>query len=235
MKIRRQVSGPFREQLFFEPGEIDDACVDALKQSGFLPDVAAPIDVERFVEKHFGCECGYEDLPEDIMGFTAFDKKGKVVGIRIQSKLEDGTKVGERRVRSTWAHEAGHGLLHAILFAEIPGEQNFFSCSESNVSNNRILCRPNDIKPVGSSYDGRWWEWQANRCIGGLLLPKNLAEQALENFLQKSLVTGNLRLPAAKRSSAEAHIANVFNVNPAVARIRIDEMFPQKADNQFEF
>jgi hypothetical protein len=234
MKSTRRASGPFREQLYFSIGEIDDICVDALKKAGFLSSLG-PIDIERFVEKHFGCECGYEDLPEDIMGFTAFDKNGKVIGVRIQSSLEDGTQVGERRVRTTWAHEAGHGLLHAILFAEIPGEQNFFSSPDSNVNNNRILCRPSDIRAVDSRYDGKWWEWQANRCIGGLLLPRPSVLESLGSLVNQSLVTGIPKLPAANRSAAESHVANFFNVNPAVARIRLAEMFPPASDRQFEF
>jgi len=235
MKVSRRTKGPFREQLYFELGEIDDICFDALRDNKMLPSSPGPIEIERFVEKHFKCACGYEDLPENIMGFTAFDKNGKVIAIRIQSKLEDGTKVGERRARTTWAHEAGHGLLHARLFIEIPGEQTFFSSPDSNVSNNQILCRNTDVKPVESRYDGRWWEWQANRCIGGLLLPKSLMLEALDSLVKKSLVTGTPSLAAAKRDKAEDLIAEVFNVNPMAARIRIGEMFPEKNEAQYEF
>ncbi len=49
------------------------------------------------------------------------------------------------------------------------------------------------------AYDGRWWEWQANRAIGGLLLPKNLVNSALEGMLAKSAVEAYRRhaVPAA--------------------------------------
>jgi hypothetical protein len=235
MNTSRRESGPFRHKLYFQVNEIDEICVEALNKSGCFPKEPGPVDVERFVEKHFRCESGYEALPDDVMGFTAFDKTGKVIGVRVQSSLEDGTQTGERRVRSTWAHEAGHGLLHATLFMEIPGEETFFTSSDSNVFNNRILCRNADIKAVTSRYDGRWWEWQANRCIGGLLLPKTLVLEALDPFLNQSVVTGNPSLNNSNRQRAELHIATSFNVNSTVARIRISEMFPQKNAAQLEF
>ena len=235
MRSTNRPSGPFREQLFFEPSEIDEVCVEALNASGYMPPSPGPVNVERFVEKHFSCEAGYEDLPQDVMGFTAFNKKGRVVAVRVQSCLEDGTKTGERRVRSTWAHEGGHGLLHASLFIEVPGAPTLFACQNSNVSENKILCRNSDVKAVGARYDGRWWEWQANRCIGGLLLPKTLITKALAALFEKSLVTGSLSLPAASRRAAEDLVVDKFNVSAAVARIRLEEMFPAGNSKQLTF
>jgi hypothetical protein len=235
MRTSGRPSGPFREQLYFEPSEIDDICADALSASGYMPSAPGPVNIERFVEKHLSCEAGYEELPDEVMGFTAFNKKGKVVSVRIQSRLEDGTKTGERRVRSTWAHEGGHGLLHAVLFIEVPGSPTLFQCANSNVSDNKILCRNSDIKPVGARYDGRWWEWQANRCIGGLLLPKPLVATALAHLLRSSQVTGTPSLPTSSRLEAEDHVADVFNVSAVVARIRLEEMFPTGDSKQLSF
>lgn len=235
MRTSNRPSGPFREQLFFDLSEIDGVCADALRAAGYMPVTPGPVNIERFVEKHFACESGYEELPTDVMGFTAFNKKGKVVAVRVQSGLEDGTKTGEHRVRSTWAHEAGHGLLHAILFIEIPGSPTLFQCADSNVTENKILCRNSDIKVVGARYDGRWWEWQANRCIGGLLLPKPLVTEALSSLLKSSVVTKSTSLPSASRKKAEDTIVEVFNVSATAARIRLEEMFPAGNSQQLTF
>lgn len=232
MRSSNRPSGPFREQLFFETAEIDDICAEALKASGYMPPAPSAVNIERFVEKHFACEVGYEDLPDGVMGFTAFNKKGKVIALRVQSQLEDGSKNGEHRVRSTWAHEAGHGLLHASLFIELPGSQTLFQSQDSNVVDNRILCRNSDIKPVGVRYDGRWWEWQANRCIGSLLLPKHLVRTALGKLVENSLVTGTPSLAEANRKKAEELLSETFKVSALVARIRIEEMFPANRSNQ---
>ena len=235
MRTANRPSGPFRERLYFEAPEIDDICRDALKAAGCLPVTPKEIDVERFVEKHFRCECGFEDLPEGVMGFTAFDKKGKVVSIRVQSSLEDGSKTGIHRVRSTWSHEAGHGLLHAILFIEVPGSPTLFQCADSNVSDNKILCRNFDIRPVGARYDGRWWEWQANRCIGGLLLPRSLVRESLAALIDTSPVTQKPSLSAARREQALEVVSSLFNVSAAVAKIRLEEIFPSDDSKQITF
>lgn len=236
MKISRTGGGPFDVRLSFSTDEIDDICLEALTKGGFLPEKPAAIRIDRFVEKYFQCKAGYEDLPVGTLGYTLFDAKGKVVEVRISDKIEDGKQISERRVRSTWAHEAGHCLLHPSLFIETPGQPTFSQTEgrNSNINGRKILCRDTDIKPAGQKYDGRWWEWQANRCIGSLLLPKRLAREALSEMLVNSVVTKSPKLPAAKRAEAEKHLANVFDVNPIVARIRLVEMYPDSGA-QIEF
>jgi hypothetical protein len=216
--------------------KIDDACSEALTKGGFLPTTPEPIRIDRFVEKFFQCNTGYEDLPASTMGYSLFDGKGKVIEVRVSDKLEDGKRSSERRVRSTWAHEGGHCLLHPILFIETPGQPTFSQTEgkNSNVEGRKIICRDNDIKPAGRSYDGRWWEWQANRCIGGFLLPQKLVREALSPILVDSVVTRSPVLPPAKRLEAEKSLAEVFDVNPVVARIRLAEMFPDPK-GQIEF
>jgi hypothetical protein len=211
-------------------------CLEALQKGGFLPTKPGPIRIDRFVEKYFQCNTGYEDLPNGVMGYTLFDKSGKAIQVRIAEKLEDGHQASDRRVRSTWAHEGGHCLLHPTLFIETPG-QPIFSETEgknSNIEGRRILCRENDIRPASRQYSGRWWEWQANRCIGGFLLPKSLVTNALTGLLVDSVVTRSPTLPLARRTEAEKLLSSTFEVNPIVARIRLGEMFPD-SKGQMEF
>jgi hypothetical protein len=236
MKVSKATVGRFQVRLSFSTDEIDDACLEALSKGGFLPTTPGPIRVDRFVEKYFQCNAGYEDLPPGTMGYSLFDGKGKVIEVRVSDKLEDGKRSSERRVRSTWAHEAGHCLLHPTLFVEETGQPTFSQTEgrNTNIDGRKILCRDNDIKPAGRSYDGRWWEWQANRCIGGLLLPQKLVREALSGILVDSLVTRSSTLPTAKRLEAEKLLSDVFDVNPIVARIRLTEMYPDPK-GQIEF
>jgi hypothetical protein len=74
------------------------------------------------------------------------------------------------------------------------GQAHFDTSGSVNVSlkDRRFLCRPGDIDPAAASrptraYDGLWWEWQANRAIGGFLLPKNLVLIALVPLRKQSL------------------------------------------------
>ena len=51
----------------------------------------------------------------------------------------------------------------------------------------------------------------------------------MKDYLDGSTVTGLQTLSEPKRAAAVAHVAGVFEVNPAVARIRLQEIFPATA------
>ena len=232
-------SGPYPIRLVFETEEIDDMCREELHKVNLLPSKPERIRIERFVEKRFTKDVGFENLPAGCMGYTAFGADGAVLAVRVSSTIaQDETVAAERRVRSTWAHEAGHCLLHPLLFIE-ETTVGLGDIRTSAARERRFLCRDGDVRPVTSDgfkkYDGRWWEWQANRAIGGFLLPKQLVLQAAEPFLKISLVTSSPQLPASARLQAEKVLARVFDVNPVAVRIRLQEMFPERDASQMEF
>jgi hypothetical protein len=113
-------SGLFAFQLYFDDlGEIEEICLQALKRQSLLPPSPAPVRIERFVEKQFRTALRYEDLGPDNLGCTIFNSSGAVEAILVSRSLEEqNTTPARRRVRSTVAHEAGHGLLHGSLFIE---------------------------------------------------------------------------------------------------------------------
>jgi hypothetical protein len=231
MKYSRSASGRFGQRLFFTVDEIDRLCLDALRKVNLLPSAPEPIRIDRFVEKHFQCPLEYKDLGEGVLGCTQFNRKGAVILITV-SDSNDNSSPGERRFRSTLAHEAGHGLMHASLFID-DGLQREMIGSNVDLENRRILCRQSDIGPAkAKSYDGRWWEWQANRAIGGLLLPKQLVLSSLEKIITKTSALGVQTLPETSRRAAISQMAQTFEVNPIVAQIRLEEMFPAKLQAQ---
>jgi hypothetical protein len=183
------------------------------------------VRVDRFVEKRFHVVPQYEDLPDGVLGYTRFGKSG-VEAIVISKVLDaEGGKVAERRVRTTLAHEAGHGLLHAHLFA-LEGDAPSLFAPDSG-SKDQILCR--DVQGEGKrqpGYDGRWYEFQANRAIGGLLMPRRLVEAALAPYLVPSGSLGALALDQRRSAEVERALAEVFDVNPIVARIRVGDLYP---------
>jgi hypothetical protein len=133
-------------------------------------------------------------------------------------------KVAERRVRTTLAHEAGHGLLHAYLFA-LNEPRNLFDADSQ--SDHKILCR--DVQGEEQkrhAYDGRWWEFQANRAMGGLLCPLPLVQDAVKPYLVPSGSLGAESLDENKRDFAIRALADIFDVNPVVVRIRLSELYP---------
>lgn len=225
MKEFRARDGPYPVRLTYETSEIDAICEDALRKSGRLPTEPKPIEIDRFLEKFFEVRVVYDDLGEGAIGCTVFNRKGRVTGFLISTSIEaDGTKSGRRRARATLAHEGGHGLLHPRLFMEDASTGSLFEGTRDESP--RILCRDRDVGPVGAkaTYSGRWWEWQANRAIGGLLLPRKLVTIAISGMLNREKIVHVLS--DDKRNEAEAFIAETFEVNPAVARIRLQEMFP---------
>jgi len=225
MKTFHTKSGPFSQRPHFEPSEIDRICDDELRKAGLYPASPQAVRVDRFIEKRFGVSHDYQDLPEGVLGYTRFTKTG-VDAIIISAALEaEKGKVAERRVRTTLAHEAGHGLLHAYLFALEKKPLHLFDADSQ--ADHKILCR--DVKEDEGQkrpYDGRWWEFQANRAMGGLLCPKALVHDALKPFMRPIGSLGAVILDESTRGDAIREIADVFDVNPVVARIRINEMFP---------
>lgn len=230
MKTIRAKTGPFLERPHFDPAEIDRICVDELRKTGLYPCKAEGIRIDRFIEKRFGRAHEYEDLPPGVLGYTEFTKNG-VEKIVISSELaEDESDVARRRERATMAHEAGHGLLHAYLFAVETLATTLFG--EEDCSSNQILCR----EVVGDQTVHRpkpsWSEYQANRAIGGLLLPRKHVMTALEPYLVSSGALGGALLDPARRGDAERVLATVFDVNPIVARIRLDDLFSSQQSGQ---
>jgi hypothetical protein len=153
-------SGPLPFQLYFEDlGEIDEICLEALKSQSLLPSKPAPIRIERFVEKQFKTALQYEDLGPDNLGCTIFSSSGAVEAILISRFLEEQNTISaRRRVRSTVAHEAGHGLLHGSLFVQSNSADLVTGPVGTNMR--RILCRSEDVLvDTPRSYEGRWWEF----------------------------------------------------------------------------
>jgi hypothetical protein len=218
-------SGPSSKQPYFTPTQIDQICCDELRKEGLFPSAPDAIRIDRFIEKRFRVSPQYEALPAGVLGFTRFGKNG-VRAVVISAALDaKGGKVAERRVRTTLAHEAGHGLFHAHLFAfdEIP----LHLFDKDSHSGDQILCR--DVQgdePKSNRYDGRWWEFQANRAMGALLCPRTLVQEAMKPFLLPRGILGPEGLDENRRAESIRALADIFDVNPVVARIRISELFP---------
>ena len=141
-------------------------------------------------------------------------------------------------VNSTLAHESGHILFHGYLFAlkYLEGSRSLFG-EDMDVSDRTVLCREetisgSQVQPSRSRYDGRWWEFQANMVIGALLLPRPLVEMALEGVLASPSVLGMRNLPHERHEEAAQLLSDAFDVNPIVARIRIQEIFPDANQGQ---
>jgi hypothetical protein len=229
MRNIRTRGGPFLERPHFKPGEIERICTEELRKVDLYPSAPEPVRIDRFIEKRFKISHQYEDLPDGVLGFTKFGRHGVEAIVFAKTLDREGAKVAERRLRSTLAHEGGHGLLHTYLFHLGEKPQSLFDDADRTP---QILCRDVPDAPVARGYDGRWWEFQANKSIGGLLMPQQLVELALDEFCIEAGMLGQRLLPLEKRESAARALSDIFDVNPAVARLRLDDVFPKKNDSQ---
>jgi hypothetical protein len=223
MKTFKTNSGPFAERPYYPDSDIEAICSDELSKFGFFPDQPQPIRIDRFVEKRFVVP-SYEDLGEGVLGLTKFSGSG-VVEIIVSSRLDaEGSKVSERRIRTTLAHEGGHGLLHTHLFAVASAKQALFG-DFTDPKKPKVLCRD-------SQYGGQWWEVQANKAMSCLLLPQRLVDIAIEPYLTEQGLMGLKSLGHAGKEKAVRDLADVFDVNPIVVRFRIEQLYPQTGTGQ---
>jgi len=235
MRIYRTTSGPFSERPYYSVEEVEKICTDELLKVGLLPKSPGPIRIDRFIEKKFKVNHRYEDLPEGVLGCTKFGSKGVEEIVVLRSLAEERNKLSERRINTTLAHEAGHGLLHAHLFAFGEQPRSLFGDSLDPIET-KILCRKDTIEGIQNrkriDYGGRWWEYQANLAIGGLLLPRQLVMIILEQFLVEKGRLGSKVLDSVRKEEAMRKLVGVFDVNPSMARIRIETIFPPDQDFQ---
>ena len=235
MRTYRSTTGPFPERPFYTVEEVEQTCADELRKVGLFPQEPEPIRIDRFIEKRFEVNPKYEDLPEGLLGCTKFGPKGVQEIIVSRSLAEENNKVSERRANTTLAHESGHGLLHAHLFVVEQQPRSLFGES-LDPNEPKILCRKDTIEGIQDSKRFNrpvpWWEYQANLAIGGLLIPRQLVMITLEPYLMEKGRLGNKILDPAQKEMATRELVDVFDVNPIVARIRIEKIFPSAQEQQ---
>ena len=240
MRSFKPRTGPFQEGIYYDLEDVEKIANDELHSVGLFPSSPEPIQVERFIRKRHGITPDYDDLPTGVLGYTGFGRKGAEEVVISRLLADERGQVSERRINSTFAHEAGHILLHGHLFAmQPPAKAPVMFRDEVEFSNQRILCKTDTLamsSVVGgeSGYDGRWWEFQANMMIGALLLPRSLVISALRQLLSHSSRIGIPKLDNDKAEEAAQSLAEAFQVNPVVARRRLGEIFSEPS-NQLTF
>ena len=231
MKTIRTTQGPFADRPHFTTAEIDRTCSDELRKAGLLPTTPEPIRIDRFIKKRFNVDYEYADTLPGVLGFTEFGRNGVVRIVVSRALGENDSEAARRRERTTLAHEAGHGLLHTHLFALATPSAPLFGAA--NCSKNQVLCR-DILLEQGSTTRAKpvWSEYQANQAIGGLLLPRGLVTMAIKPMLAPKGQLGGSTLDASQLREAEILLSNIFDVNPVVARYRLEAMFGAPASGQ---
>ena len=224
-------AGPFCRRLYLHTNLIERVCCDSLASAGLLPECPAPVRIDRFIYQHFGFEEEYESLPGEIMGCAKFTRSGlrRIIINRNLAEQED--TVSRLRVRSTLAHEAGHGLFHTDLFVEkLERDLTTQLFDEGtgvfdSVAAEGFMCRAE--AGIDNVPRFEWWEHQANLAMASLLLPLHLVVEAARTLLPQVLSgVGSFELRVA---SAERDLAALFNVSRRMVSIRLGKWWSEQA------
>jgi len=116
-----------------------------------LPETPSAVRIERLIEKKFGFSPEYAALPVGVLGYTLFGTAGPTRIVVDRGLAEAESIVAERRISTTLAHEAGHCLFHAHLFAATQTSAGLFTEDGERPLALKILCR-DEPSP---SYDGK--------------------------------------------------------------------------------
>lgn len=203
MRERRDPTGRMPYRLYYEEAEIESIMSDELRKFGYTH---GAVDIDAFLENHLGLIPTFVPLPPGVQGATEFWPNG-TAEVKISATLSeraDAELGAEHLLRTTMAHEASHALLHRILFLQ--QSEALFGGQRSR----QELCR--DVR-FTNRYAGEWWEWQANRGMAALLLPKNAV----------TAVVREIRA-GADQGTLQAELAHVFNVSRQAAGYRLQQL-----------
>lgn len=225
MRTYRTTVGTTDRRPYFSDEEFETTCTDELARVGLLPSRPEPIRIERFIEKRFDISPRYIELPDPLLGVTVFTCEGVKEILVTRALDEEGTQAGQRRARTTLGHEAGHGIFHLHLYA-LELEQRPLFEDVPGSSGLRVECKvdPTKMKTRIPGYSGDWKEFQANRAMSCLLMPRPLVQQAIAPFSLPVGKLGRSRPDPAHLEEAARTLAETFDVNPQVARLRLDHL-----------
>lgn len=220
--------GPFREYKFIPDKRIERAALKALEETRLLPTSPSKVAIDKFCDRKWGFPEDYPDLDPDFLGRATFNIKG-LVSIEVNSRLENDTsRVGLCRLRSTIAHEVGHGVLHEAMFIEkIAFDQDQMALfddverKQKPPEPTRIATRSNTIDSAPQPFE--WWEYQANRFMAEILMPKPLLLEVMSARINpEKLLTKKLGWTIDWDTlNAQDDVADVFGVSKKMAEIAV--------------
>lgn len=227
--MAKTINGPFTRSLYIPPARFESIARQALEEVGLMPDSPSEVRIERFLEKKWDITEDYIELPDDVLGQAAFNEDGLHHIELNRSLAEDESQPAQRRLRSTIAHESGHGLVHADLWAEVfqlRREGNLIplpSDPSKSFTEFGFSCRSHTIEGGSNrASEFEWWEYQANQLMAALLLPWHLVQEVAHNY-QKELSSTQESVRDNAFYMLQYDLADVFNVNPAMTRIRVQK------------
>lgn len=210
------------------------------------------LDIEDFAERFIGFGIHYDYLSNNgcIWGTMVFNNRLILVydpeansidyhpvdagTIVVDNTLLEGPT--EYALRSTIAHECGHGLYHPQIYKEDDNQLSLFPVNTSNklaVS----VCRKEDINGSAGARkelitDHDWIEHHAKYFSASLLMNKAVMMKTYGNkeWRRKFLFENGSGIAD---NNLVAQVARTFNVSPKSARIRLSKLGLLFEQNEF--
>lgn len=210
-----------------------------------------PLDTDDFTESYLGLNIHFENLSRDqsIWGCMVFNNRQIPVYVPkhdrndycavdadtvvIDNSLLDGPN--EYALRSTMLHECGHSLYHEQIFKEDDNQLSFL-CDEPSEKTAVAVCRWVDIqgnenKQKKLATDREWIEHHAKYFSAAMLMPKSAMRIYCKD--PKIREAASVNFPGGENEALAGCVAEIFNVSPVSARIRIRQLglgFNKKTD-----
>ncbi len=231
---QRGAPNPFLSKLFIPEKRMERVCREELEAADLMPDAPREIRIDRFADKRWDITEEYRDIEGDCLGCARFDADGLAAIYIARSLAEDRSAAGERRLRSTLAHEIGHGLFHAELWAEkLKMEATQTRLFEEpnktdGITKDGFLCRAAIVSGSVSAPPYLWWEVQANKAMSCLLLPWHLVTTAAQARLEEVRSQADDKAQKRAIAAAERELAELFNVNPVMVEYRLKKWWKEE-------
>lgn len=242
MKIIKDKTGTFPRRLWFDDGEIEEIAVrhrqDSIRMIGRIDDPALEVDkfIEVYLPKALKTDIvldPYADLQRtegpEVLGASYFADRLEVKVDK--SVTEEAERVNQwGRYNATVMHEAGHCILHSVIFQRDPNQQALFHFAGTK----KISCLQRTIE---GSYTGEWWEYQANQMMANLLMPRELflAYFEMERNAYGIKDNGELMKKRHLFDAVVGYLARTFQVSRQAVTIRLHELKQISNPRQEEF
>lgn len=184
MRTTLDATSPWGVRVWYSEDDFDSIMDELRLRAAFAFEAGRGVDVDEILEGVYNVTPDFGDIETGCLGRTRFHADGKleVLISRQLSEEAASSPVGRRRLRSTLAHECAHIALHQHLHVVPPMGALFPDSIRAPVP--RVLCRTQTIeKPQGGAGPNEWWEYQANRGMAALLLPKALFSEHVRKVL----------------------------------------------------
>ena len=175
MRTTEDPRSPWGVRLWFEEDEFDEIMDGVRGNAGDVFSEGRGVDVEEVLMRVYEVSPDYLDLPPSVLGRTVFHADG-LVDVHLSRDLSERaerSRIARRRLRSTMGHECGHVALHRCLQ---PAAARMSTDAPS------ILCRALALNREGERAV-EWWEYQANRAMACLLMPRDLTGDVLSEVV----------------------------------------------------